>query len=344
MNSDNVHELPQEILLIVYIDPAQIPLQKKNSYNLYIAKKVNGSYTVIWQSFLPIAAAGKPSYGYRNVFNVEIPSYKVNYTTDPVTHGSVTFSSGGVDTDIALGQVTMLDPYGLFTQAKNGGTPGQITIMNSLQNNPHSLLMDENGNNIFVNLKSGMDIGKETLTVESLYQVWFYARQANGTIIAKDIGLVGEVDFAVGKTNKSITYTSQGTWEQGEPANLAQRNRLMGKIPPQSELEDIDLVINVTVLFTIAVTGAAFTYLSTQFINKFSGNLKPKKVHVKAGGMEMLVEFPATSPGNGETVSFSDYDKAVDDQLRNSVNELPPGEKWSFDDIATTAISVPVDR
>jgi|SRR6188474_2877097 hypothetical protein len=41
--------------ITVYIDPAQLAAQKRNNYNLYLAKMVNGQFTVIWQSMGPIA-------------------------------------------------------------------------------------------------------------------------------------------------------------------------------------------------------------------------------------------------------------------------------------------------
>ena len=60
--------------LIVQIDEAQLAAQKNNNYSLYLAKKVNGVFTVIWQSRGPIASVGVPSYQYNNVFNIAYPT------------------------------------------------------------------------------------------------------------------------------------------------------------------------------------------------------------------------------------------------------------------------------
>lgn len=48
--------------IIVDIAQSQIEAQKDNNYSLYLAKKVNGSYTVIWQSKGAKATVNTPSY------------------------------------------------------------------------------------------------------------------------------------------------------------------------------------------------------------------------------------------------------------------------------------------
>src|SRR6185437_3461513 len=71
----------------IYIDQNQLAAQKNNNYSLYLAKMVNGAYTVIWQSMGPIATVGNPSYEYSNTFDITIPSYNVNYTNSTLTPG-----------------------------------------------------------------------------------------------------------------------------------------------------------------------------------------------------------------------------------------------------------------
>lgn len=46
--------------VIVSIDQSQIVAQKANNYGLYLAKKVNGAFTVIWQAIGPIPTVDKP--------------------------------------------------------------------------------------------------------------------------------------------------------------------------------------------------------------------------------------------------------------------------------------------
>ncbi|MGN7741408.1 hypothetical protein ACTJKT_15600 [Pseudomonas sp. 22526] len=203
--------------IILYIEEQQLIAQKNNNYSLYLAKKVNNDFTVIWQSKGPIATVNNPSYQYRNVFDVATPSFMVNYTNDPVSSGDVTFTSGGKNLPISTGQITTLDANGVFTPAKNGGVPSDVLINNQLQGNPHQILLDSNGNNIWVNRQSGMNIGTATLTPKSQYQVWFGNIQETGSLIATNLSNPYVVTLQDGGSI-TITYTDSGTWVTGEPA------------------------------------------------------------------------------------------------------------------------------
>jgi hypothetical protein len=205
--------------ITLYIDPLQIKAQKDNNYGLYLAKKVNGLFTVIWQSRSPVAKVGIPSYEYKNDFDITIPSYNVNYGNVTTVDGAISFTSVGKNQPIEVGQTVELDANGLFGTPKNDGTPGVITIKNQLAYNPHEILSDENGNVIFVNVASGMDIGMADLTPVDTYQLWFDNLQDTGTIIAHNVSNPGVVVFHGGTSEKTITYNASGGWEDGPPAS-----------------------------------------------------------------------------------------------------------------------------
>lgn len=204
--------------IIVYIEEQQLIAQKNNNYSLYLAKKVNNDFTVIWQSKGPIATVNSPSYQYKNTFDIATPSFMVNYTNDPVTSGDVTFTSGGKNRAISTGQSTILDANGVFSPPKNDTTPSDVVINNQLQGNPHEILLDATGNNIWVNRASGMNIGTATLTPKSEYQLWFGNRQETGSLIAQNLSNA-TVQKMVDGQNITITYTNTGTWVNGEPAD-----------------------------------------------------------------------------------------------------------------------------
>jgi hypothetical protein len=77
--------------IILYIEEEQLIAQKENGYSLYLAKKVNNDFTVIWQSKGAVATVRNPSYQYKNTFDITTPSFNVNFTNDSVTQGDVTW-------------------------------------------------------------------------------------------------------------------------------------------------------------------------------------------------------------------------------------------------------------
>lgn len=200
--------------LVVYIDPQQLKAQKNNKFSLYLAKMVNGKFTVIWQSKGPVATVGTPSYEYKNTFTLSIPSFKVNYTTQQKFSGGDTFESGGQDCSIELGNQVTLDQYGIFSAPVPSSDLTSIQINNELQGNPHEILKDAGGNPLYVNTQSGMDTGTATLTPKDTYQVWFDNYQNTGTIISENRSKVKTVILG-GGTSATITYNKQGDWVDG---------------------------------------------------------------------------------------------------------------------------------
>ncbi|UMR28856.1 hypothetical protein MJ904_17265 [Massilia sp. MB5] len=226
----------QEIIMsaqtiTVYIDPTQQEAQQNNNYSLYLAKKVNDTFTVIWQSLGPLPTSTQPGYNYENTFQIAVPSYEVNYGTVTEKQGSVIFQGAGISIAINLGQSVDLSAGGEFYNIQNDGLPGTITVHNARQGNPHEILCDQSGYPIFVNIESGMDVGKATLTPIDTYQIWFGSYQESGTIIADNIGNTGIITFE-DSDNATISYTKDGEWVQGKlPSNAAQVNEnLKGKL------------------------------------------------------------------------------------------------------------------
>jgi hypothetical protein len=267
----------------VYIDTAQVQAQKNNNYSLYLAKKVNGQFTVIWQSKGPVATVNHPSYEYKNTFTIEVPNYEVNYGTVTEKDGSVTFNASGKPQTISIGQTVILDDNGLFADPKNDGTAGEIIIHNALANNPNVILLDDEGNPIFVNTTSGMDIGDAELTPIDTYQIWFDNYQDTGTIISHQVSNIATVVFDGGTTEKTISYNTAGEWQTGP---LSQKLDI-----PTAGLAEVDpLTITVLATFKYALTVTAVTYLLHKLVEKF-GVLQPTHITAAVGSTKLTVKF-----------------------------------------------------
>ncbi|MGE7959267.1 hypothetical protein ACQKQA_22285 [Pseudomonas sp. NPDC089530] len=202
--------------IIVYIEEEQLVAQKVNNQSLCLAKKVNNSFTVIWLSKPPFAAPNQPTYQYKNTLNITSNSYMVNFTNTPLQQGDVNFTSGGKNLPINTGQITTLSQYGVFTPARNGGTPGDVSINNQLPANPSEILLDSTGLNLWVNCTGGMNIGVATMTPQNEFQLWFGPTQAAGTLIPSNLSNPYVVSVNDGET-KTVTYTNSGVWVSGEP-------------------------------------------------------------------------------------------------------------------------------
>jgi hypothetical protein len=285
----------------VYIDQVQLTAQKKNKYNLFLAKMVNGQFRVIWQSKGYISSdKDGPSYTYMNQFNISVPSYQVNYCTLSTDNGTISVKGEGPKQSIELGQTVELGQEGIFGTPSNAGTPGEITIHNQLGGHPNAELLDSAGHRIFVNTESGMDKGYAYLTPIDTYQIWFDNEQETGTIIAHNVSDVATVAFSGGTTEKVISYTADGVWQDGP---LAQKIDLSGV-----GLEQVGepITVSVLALFQSAMTVVALTYLAKNIIDKF-GILQPKTAKVVYGLTE--VQFDFVDPKNREILAVFGTDK-----------------------------------
>lgn len=317
--------------IIVYIDPSQLAAQKNNNFSLYLAKKVNGEFTVIWQSKGPVATVNTPSYEYMNTFDIAVPSYQVNYGNVSQSDGTVTFTSSGDPVGMNIGQIVSLDKNGIFGTPLNGGTPGVLLVNNALAGNPHEALNDSDGNPIFVNVESGMDIGQAELTPIDEYQIWFDNFQETGTIIAENVSKAMIVTFAGGTSSQTISYNVNGQWQNGKlpPATLSlEVAPESGEVAPESG----EFAVIVLATFTTALTTVAVTYLLGQLIGKFSGGLKPSKIKTSVGALKLEVTFDAKK-GAGATIALDQYETAVGNALaaaRQDKNSGLSGESWTL--------------
>ncbi|MCR3758641.1 hypothetical protein KYB31_06485 [Clostridium felsineum] len=201
--------------ITVYINIKDLKAQKDNHYSLYLAKKVENSFTVIWQS-KPADDDDDNTYGYQNIFDIDIPSYGVNYTTQKIKKGDVTFQVSGKTIPIEVGQITKLDSMGIFSDAENSTlSPESIVINNELKGNPHEILLDSDKNPIWINTQSGMNIGTATITPKYEYQLWFGNKQETGSLIAENLPNPKIINMEAGQ--KTIVTYYQGKWIDGEP-------------------------------------------------------------------------------------------------------------------------------
>ncbi|MBT2372738.1 hypothetical protein [Pseudomonas fluorescens] len=317
--------------IVVYIDLAQIDAQKSNNYSLYLAKKVNGAFTIIWQSRGVLATVGTPSYEYKNTFDIALPAYQLNYGNITETEGAISFTSGGKAVPIELGQKVSLNEKGLFGAPKNGGTAGALLVDNKLAGNPHEILNDSDGNPVFINRVSGMDIGTAELTPVDEYQVWFDSYQATGTIIAHNASNPATVTFSGGTVSKTINYTSAGKWEDGEPASL--------ELDIEASAPGETIAVIVAATFSAALTAGAVTYLLNKLIAKFSSSLKPSKIKTSLGSFKLEVTF--CEPKNrGLRLGLNIYEQAVNNALQVAVKEDPSSftnETWTLSDTQAEA-------
>lgn len=269
--------------ITVYIDPNQLVAQKQNEYSLFLAKMVDGQFTVIWQSMGPIATVNAPSYESLNTFQLGAPGYQVNYgmITD---QGGPTFSPYGIAQDIELGQTVVLDQDGIFGGPTNGGVAGQITIDNALLGNPHVVLNDGAGNPIFVNLQSGMDIGATTLTPQDTYQIWFDNYQERGTIIAHNVSNAGIFTFGGDTTNLVISYGAEGEWR---PGPLPTPTQVEGQaVGGQASAHPFAIVVN----FDRGLDWRAKEYVRYRLHRDFPSERRPMH-HMFMGDLQLWLYF-----------------------------------------------------
>lgn len=203
--------------IVVYIEEKQLIAQKNNNYSLYLAKKVNNTFTVIWLSEPPFSTADQSAYQYKNIFDITNTSYMVNFTNTQPEEGDIIFTSGGKNLPISTGQMTTLDKYGVFSPANSGGTPNTISIINQLQGSPHEILLDSKGRNIWLDCSNGMSMGTTIVTPFNDFQLWFGTTQVTGSLIPDNVSNACNVTVNDGKP-QTITYTNSGVWVPGEPA------------------------------------------------------------------------------------------------------------------------------
>ncbi|KAH9851342.1 hypothetical protein C2E23DRAFT_886530 [Lenzites betulinus] len=174
-----------EYKLNVRIDTAALPILIKAGYKLCIAKKVNNSYTVIWQGGDVL---------YNNDFA---------WQTKFEVFGSEKFESGArvqASTNaegIKSGQIATLDQYGVMGPA--GGridTSGKLTVQNNYRPINIGLNSYLNGKySPFYVSQNPFVLGSITLQPIETVMVWFATEVTSGTMILAASSEAIEVDF-----------------------------------------------------------------------------------------------------------------------------------------------------
>lgn len=223
-----------------------------------------------------------------------------------------------------LGQTVNLDSDGIFGTPSAQGTAGSILIDNSLQGNPHAILSDSDGNAIFFNTESGMDIGQSKITPIDEYQIWFDNYQDTGTIIAENVSNPGTVTFDGSTTTQTISYNDSGKWVAG--ALTADNIELDTDVTNAAFVE-------VLVVFNTILTTGAVTYLLSQLINKFPDSLKPTSIKASAGSANLEIRFSESADDGLGFVALDQYEIVTNEALYSASHDSSSpiaGDEWQL--------------
>ncbi|KAK7033904.1 hypothetical protein VNI00_012528 [Paramarasmius palmivorus] len=189
--------------LKLHIDPNQLQTMKRLNYNLCIAKKVNGVYTVVWQ--------GDQQYLVDNTFE---------WTENYQVFGTNTFEKP--TQDILYGQKSILNSAGVVEGAI--GTPNTSGIFR-VDNNYGLIHIGVNGK-MGIHGKAGnlspifvsptVVAGTATLKPINTLKIWFSTEYSTSTMIFKADEPGIELDFT-GRTSAKISYTGTpglGKWAE----------------------------------------------------------------------------------------------------------------------------------
>jgi hypothetical protein len=200
--------------------------------------------------------------------------------------------------------------------------------------NPHEILSDANGNVLFVNVASGMDIGDADLTPIDTYQIWFDSYQDTGTIIAHNVSTPATVIFDGGTIEKTITYSASGQWQDGPPPSKlfigTNQDHVAALQAGADAGEGVAVIVAAT--FTTALTIAAVTYLLNKLIDKFSGGLRPSQIQASVGSYSATIRFQRAQSAIA-LLGLDAYESAVDNALKAAAADNTSGlggESWSL--------------
>jgi len=192
--------------LNVNIDPTVFPVLKQ-SYNLCIAKKVNGTYNVVWQG---------GTFEEKNVFSW-VESYQT-FATQTYAQGLLV-SASCIPENIQAGETCILDTNGDMDSAT--GTPVVSPSTFFVQNDFGSIHIGVNqlvaGTWAPVFVSPEIVKGPVDLTPLVSVMVWFDLTLTSGTMFFESISNSVEVDYN-GSTTQTATYTVDETWTLGAAA------------------------------------------------------------------------------------------------------------------------------
>jgi len=195
----------------VTVGPNQLEVLKGSSYNLCIAKPVNGTYTVVW--------SGNTEYLHENKFQ---------WTEDYEVFGVQKFKAGALveatttPEPIKYGQICDLDSQGIMGPAKGNPDPstGSFHVKNEFGEISIGVGSSLNGNPptpIFASppLVSGTASFKPIVSIKA----WFSVEQKSSTMIFDADSESIEISFAPGTQTMGVAY-------QGDKPGLAKWTQL----------------------------------------------------------------------------------------------------------------------
>ncbi|TFK35756.1 hypothetical protein BDQ12DRAFT_668379 [Crucibulum laeve] len=192
--------------LVVEIANNQMETLKEGGFNLCVAKKANGAYTVVW--------SGKSDYLHENTFSWE-EDYQV-FGLNKFKLGALVKAETN-EVDIAFGQTCTLDSAGVMSPA-TGPTDdsGVFTVKNEF--GKICLGVNQKLNGTFLPVFVSPTVISGTATFEPIVEVkvWLQSHTETSTMIfnADEPGI--EVSYA-GDISKTVAYEGKvglGQWVQ----------------------------------------------------------------------------------------------------------------------------------
>ncbi|MCQ8783883.1 hypothetical protein [Mangrovibrevibacter kandeliae] len=191
--------------VVIQISSSDLATLKQAKYQLCFAKKVNDTYSVVWQS--------ASDYLVSNTFSW-VPAYKMFATNNFQAGVKVSVQTQIVP--IGLGQQATLDADGNLGSAVDGGTPNSLTLNNKykpihpgLQSVSTTIDGKQVTTPIYVSPQE-MVLGIDTLTPVEVVQVWFQQNITTSTMISEAVSNSVEIDLT--ETDTATRLYSGGVW------------------------------------------------------------------------------------------------------------------------------------
>jgi hypothetical protein len=190
--------------ILIEISTSDLQLLYTNGYSLCVAKKVNGSYNVVWQA--------SNSFLMNNTISWS-SSFQI-FTTASFTPGAqVSIDNGPLD--ISLGQKATLDTRGFLLDG-SGDAPDSITFLNNITPTHPGLSglsvgpgWGQQSTPIFVSSLSVQN-SSTLLTPVEMVQVWFQQLVTSGSMISGAAPNAVEIDLT--QADSATRRYQNGTW------------------------------------------------------------------------------------------------------------------------------------
>jgi hypothetical protein len=200
---------------VTVLIPNDVDELKQNGYQLCFAKKVNNTFSVVWQSYGPPSGGITPQGDFyaTNIFTW-VPLYQIFGTNSFQT--GVTVSAITNQQNITLGQQATLDQYGTFGQAVSGGPTTGITLvnnygmihpaLNSISTGPDGV---QRTTAVYV-AQDEIETGSDILTPIDVVQIWFAQNIVTSTMISQAVSNATTVDLTT--TDSATVKYDAGAW------------------------------------------------------------------------------------------------------------------------------------